>query len=191
MTFKERFLQGDCSIGVIHDLVHLWHCGYPVGQPLYEFLGLTAAEFSLWDGGTDQALADSLLQSRPNVLCQYGAFYLTWNELTEELETLVKSLLGSDYSIEIEREDDYSWDMILFVQEDVDEDLSRHICETLAIRGIDADYFLWDESVENWHLTDLLSKLVHRDVQSSHADENGVWVICNTRQPANESEAAQ
>lgn len=40
--------------------------------------------------------------------------------------------------------------------------------------------FLNDNWVDSGYLCGLLSKLTHREVTSSHADDNGVWIICKS-----------
>lgn len=61
---------------------------------------------------------------------------------------------------------------------DVDENLSAKICGLLDLQDVEKDHFIWFEDVGNASLDPLLGRLVQREVDSNHADDYGVWVIC-------------
>lgn len=184
MTFKERYLRGDCSIHVINDWVDAWRASGLDLRLLPKTLGLTENEYRLWAIEGEQALEKLLSGS---VDAPYLAIHLGWETLESQLDELVQSLLGTDYSISIERVDYYYWDMKLDFPVDVDEELSAKICGALGLQGIEKDHFIWSEDVENSSLDSLLGKLVQHEVYSNHADDDGVWIICKDgRLPAKE-----
>ena len=44
MSFKERYLRGDCSIDMVNDYVEMWHGEGEIKKTLSEFLGLSQEE---------------------------------------------------------------------------------------------------------------------------------------------------
>lgn len=75
MTFKERFLRGDCRLGAVDDWVELWHNGIPNGQTLQDFLGLSAAEYQTWLKEGQSGLAKILSKGSQ---VHYTTVYLNW-----------------------------------------------------------------------------------------------------------------
>lgn len=175
MTFKERYLRGDCSIHVINDWVEIWRASGLDQKRLPEVLGLSENAYRLWAIEGEQAL-EKLLSDSVDAL--YLAIHLEWEELGSRLNKLVQSLLGTDYAISIERVGYYYWDMKLDFPTDVDENLSAKICGLLDLQDVEKDHFIWFEDVGNASLDPLLGRLVQREVDSNHADDYGVWVIC-------------
>lgn len=175
MTFKERYQRGDCSIHIINDWVEAWRANGLDQKLLPGVLGLSENAYRLWAIEGEQALEKLLSDS---VNAPYLAIHLDWEELGDRLDKLVQSLLGQDYSISIERVDYYYWDMKLDFPADVDEDLSAKTCGLLDLQEVETDHFIWSEDVGNESLNGLLGKLVQREVDSNHADDYGVWVIC-------------
>ena len=45
MSFKERYLRGDCSIDMINDYVEMWHGEGEIKKTPSEFLGLSQEEY--------------------------------------------------------------------------------------------------------------------------------------------------
>lgn len=95
-----------------------------------------------------------------------------------QLQALVNDALGEGYAIKLRRQDFYYWDMQLNTAREMDEALSEEICTRLNLQNVDKLMFLDDHWVESSSLNELLSKLTHREVTSSHADDYGVWIIC-------------
>ena len=48
MSFKERYLRGDCSIDMVNDYVEMWHGEGEIKKTLSEFLGLSQEEYVCW-----------------------------------------------------------------------------------------------------------------------------------------------
>lgn len=174
-TFKERYFSDECSLSVINDYAALWRKLRGPDGKLKAYLGLTDEEFNAWLDGGDDALAKLLNAGKET---QYITFYLGWDELTERLQDLVDHLLGPGFSVSIKRSDFYYWDMELHTDMEISEELSEEICEKLDLRDIDVLHFLDDNEVCQSQAVGLLEKLTHHEVTSSHADDNGVWVIC-------------
>ena len=103
-----------------------------------------------------------------------------WDELTAQLQEIVNTELGSGYTVTLRRQDYYYWDMQIKTDLEMDETLSEKICERLGLQDVDVSMFLDDDWVDSNHLFGLLSKLTHREVTSSHADDHGVWIICKS-----------
>lgn len=173
MTFKERFLAGDCTIGAIEDWVEFWHEGSST-KTLPEFLGLTDGEYAIWLAQGDSALVREISDGAEPV---YMAVHIAWEELRSRLSELVNSLLGFHYTIKIERSDFYYWDMVLHCDKEIDEKRSEYICEKLDLQDIDVEHFLSSNSIDKSQLRGLLEKLLRQEVVSSHADDEGVWIF--------------
>ena len=141
----------------------------------------------MWVAQGDEALAKMLAGA---AVPQYVALHLGWDELGDKLETLVKSLLGADYEITISRIDYSSWVLRLNIPVDIDEAYSRQICEKLGLYDVEPDFFTWREDVENENINGLLSMLVNREVDSNHADDHGVWIICREYRASSQEYAA-
>ena len=92
MTFKERYLRGDCPLDVLNDWVEVWQANGLDYQKLPPALGLTEGEYRLWAIAGDEALAKQLAGS---VDTPYAALHLDWDDLTRRLKELVQSLLGA------------------------------------------------------------------------------------------------
>ena len=88
--------------------------------------------------------------------------------------------MGSGYTVTLRRQDYYYWDMQIETDQEMDETLSEKICKRLDLQNVDVLMFLDDDCVDSSHLFVLLSRLTHREVTSSHADDYGVWIICKS-----------
>ena len=176
MTFKELFQTGQCSISAIDAWVEIWHKEKVARQSLQDLLGLTDKEYRAWlmqgNAGLAQLLNDGHMP-------EYEAVYLGWDELTAQLQEIVNTELGSGYTVSLHRQDYYYWDMQVKTDQEMDETLSEQICKRLDLQDVDVLMFLDDDWVDSNHLFALLSKLTHREVTSSHADDYGVWIICD------------
>ena len=177
MTFKELFQAGQCSIIAIDAWVEIWHKRKDIGQSLKSFLGLTDDEYQIWLLQGNAGLAQTLNNGHTP---EYETVYLGWDELTAQVQEIVNSELGPGYTITLRRQDYYYWDMRIETVREMDEALSEKICERLDLRDVDVLMFLDNDWVDSNYLCGLLSKLTHREVTSSHADDNGVWIICKS-----------
>ena len=177
MTFKELFQTGQCSISAIDAWVEIWHKEKAVQQSLQDLLGLTDKEYGVWLMQGNAGLAHLLNDGHTS---EYEAVYLGWDELTAQLQEIVNTELGSGYTVTLRRQDYYYWDMQIKTDLEMDETLSEKICERLGLQDVDVSMFLDDDWVDSNHLFGLLSKLTHREVTSSHADDYGVWIICKS-----------
>lgn len=175
MTFKERFLRNDCNMDTIDDWVAFWHDGAKDGQGLQEFLGLADKEYGAWLREGLEGLAKAI---QKDARTQYKTVYLTWNELSEQLQDLARQRMGMECSIFLGRLDYYYWRMKIEFPFPVDAALSAKICERLELQGVEPDHFVEDDVVEEEHLLRLLEQLTGYEVSSSHADDDGVWIIC-------------
>lgn len=187
MSFRDQFISGNCNLEALGEWVKIWHSGAAEGESLRDFLGLSHEEYQMWVAQGDEALAKMLAGA---AVPQYVALHLGWDELGDKLETLVKSLLGADYEITISRIDYYYWEMRLNIPVDVDEAYSRQICEKLGLHDVEPDFFTWREDVENENINGLLSMLVNREVDSNHADDHGIWIICREYRASSQEYAA-
>ena len=178
MTFKELFQTGQCYISAIDAWVGLWkEEKVTTEQSLQVFLGLTDQEYEVWLMQGNAGLAQLLNNGHAP---EYETVYLGWDELTAQLQEVVDSKLGPGYTITLRRQDYYYWDMQLKTEQQMDEALSEKICKRLDLQDVDVLMFLDDDWVDSSHLVGLLSKLTHREVTSSHADDHGVWIICKS-----------
>ena len=184
MTFKERYLRGDCPLDVLNDWVEVWQANGLDYQKLPSALGLTEGEYRLWAIAGDEALAKQLAGS---VDTPYAALHLDWDDLTRRLKELVQSLLGAAYKLSVRRTEYYYWDLQIQLPYGTDEEDSGKICELLELEEMDPDDLFWSGKIGNSQLNGLLSKLTRREVISNHADDYGVWLICkDKRLPAKE-----
>ena len=174
MTFKELFQMGQCAINAIDAWTEIWHCRSDTKKSLQEFLGLNDEEYQAWLLQGNAGLAQQINSGH---LPEYGVAYLGWDELTDQLQEVVDAELGLGYTVELRRQDYYYWDMKLNVNQEMDAELSKKICERLDLRDVDVEIFLDEDWIDSNHLHGLLSKLTHREVTSSHADDNGVWIV--------------
>ena len=177
MTFKELFQAGQCSISAIDAWVEIWHKGKGIRQSLQIFLGLTDEEYQIWLMRGNAGLAKSLNSGH---MPEYETVYLGWDELTAQLQEIVNTELGSGYTVTLHRQDYYYWDMQIETDQEMDETLSEKICKRLDLQNVDVLMFFDDDCVDSSHLFVLLSRLTHREVTSSHADDYGVWIICKS-----------
>lgn len=182
-TFKERYLADECAMSVINDYAAMWRKLRGPDGALKKYLGLTDEEFKTWLEGGDEALARLLNAGKRT---QYLTYYLEWDKLTKQLQELVNSLLGPRFTVSIERSDFYYWDMELHTDMEISEELSEEICDKLDLRDIDVLHFLDDNEVCQSQAVGLLEKLTHHEVTSSHADDNGVWIICKALRASSE-----
>ena len=102
MSFKERYLRGDCSIDMVNDYVEMWHGEGEIKKTLSEFLGLSQEEYVCWMISSDEELARMLSRSLPNRDLPYCARHIGWKELKEQLEQAVQTLLSPDYHIAVQ-----------------------------------------------------------------------------------------
>ena len=177
MTFKELIQTGQCSISTIDAWVEIWRKEKGVGQSLQAFLGLNDIEYQIWLMQGNAGLARQLSDGRSP---EYETVYLGWDELTAQLQEIVNTELGSGYTVTLRRQDYYYWDMQIETDQEMDETLSEKICKRLDLQNVDVLMFLDDDCVDSSHLFVLLSRLTHREVTSSHADDYGVWIICKS-----------
>lgn len=177
MTFKELIQTGQCSISTIDAWVEIWRKEKGVGQSLQAFLGLNDIEYQIWLMRGNAGLAHLLNDGHTS---EYEAVYLGWDELTAQLQEIVNTELGSGYTVTLRRQDYYYWDMQIETDQEMDETLSEKICKRLDLQNVDVLMFLDDDCVDSSHLFVLLSRLTHREVTSSHADDYGVWIICKS-----------
>lgn len=185
MTFKERFLRGDCRLGAADDWVELWHNGIPNGQTLQDFLGLSAAEYQTWLKEGQSGLAKILSKGSQ---VHYTTVYLNWGELNDQLQSLVQKKLSQECVISVGHLDYYHWEMKFEFQTEIDEALSASVCERLGLlQGIEPDHFVNCDVVDDDQLLHLLEKLTGYEVLSSHADNGGVWIICKDHQASSEA----
>jgi len=160
MTFKELYQSGQCSFNVISTWVEIWHeCGY--NQSLQNFLGLTGQEYQVWLTKGETALAQMLSDGR---VPKHTAVHLGWEELKAHLQNLVDAERGSGFMVDLKPYDDYYWRMFLVTKQKID-------------KGVEISFE--QDWLDNDKLCGLLSKLTHQEVISSHADKNGIWIICN------------
>lgn len=177
MTFKELFQEGQCSINTIDALADIWHKRDCITQNLQDFLGLNDMEYQTWLSQGNAGLAQKL---HDGYTPEYNAVYLGWDELTAQIQTVVDDELGPGYTVKLRRQECYYWDVKLKAAQQMDEALSEMICERLDLQDVDALIFLEDDWVDSSHFCKLLTKLTHREVCSSHADDYGVWIICKS-----------
>ena len=177
MTFKELIQTGQCSISTIDAWVEIWRKEKGVGQSLQAFLGLNDIEYQIWLMRGNAGLARQLSNGRSP---EYETVYLGWDELTAQLQEIVDAELGVGYTVTLRRQDYYYWDMRLETVQEINEALSEKICERLELRDVEVLMFLEEDWVDSGYLCGLLSKLTHREVTSSHADDHGVWIICKS-----------
>ena len=177
MTFKELIQTGQCSISAIDAWVEIWRKEKGMGQSLQAFLGLNDTEYQIWLMQGNAGLARQLSDGRSP---EYETVYLGWDELTAQLQEIVNTELGSGYTVTLRRQDYYYWDMQIETDQEMDETLSEKICKRLDLQNVDVLMFLDDDCVDSSHLFVLLSRLTHREVTSSHADDYGVWIICKS-----------
>jgi len=177
MTFKELFQTGQCSISAIDAWSEIWHGRAGMAQSLQAFLGLSDEEYHVWLVEGNAGLAQTLNRGH---MPAYETVYLSWDELTAQLQEIVDAELGPGFTVDLRRQDFYYWDMRLETAHKMNEALSEKICACLDLRDVDVLVFLEDDWVDNNCLCGLLSKLTHREVTSSHADDHGVWIICKS-----------
>ena len=77
MSFKERYLRGDCSIDMVNDYVEMWHGEGEIKKTLSEFLGLSQEEYVCWMISSDEELARMLSRSLPNRDLPYCARHIS------------------------------------------------------------------------------------------------------------------
>ena len=109
MSFKERYLRGDCSIDMVNDYVEMWHGEGEIKKTLSEFLGLSQEEYVCWMISSDEELARMLSRSLPNRDLPYCARHIGWKELKEQLEQAVQTLLSPDYHIAVQPTNGSHW----------------------------------------------------------------------------------
>ena len=174
MTFRELFQTGQCSISAIDVWTEIWHNRSDAKKSLQEFLGLNDEEYQAWVLHGNAGLVQQINSAH---LPEYGVAYLGWDELTEQLQEIVYAELGLGYTVTLRRQDYYYWDLNLKTTQEMDAEQSEIICECLDLQGVDVEVFLNEDWIDSSYLHGLLSKLTHREVTSSHADDNGVWII--------------
>lgn len=123
---------------------------------------------------------------------QYTTVYLDWDELNDQLQSLVQKKLSQECAISIGRLDDHHWEMKFEFQAEIDETLSVNICERLGLlQSIEPNHFVNCDVVDDDQLLHLLEELTGHEVSSSHADNGGVWIICKDHQTSSEEFAAR
>lgn len=171
MTFKERFQARECSFNMIEDWIELWHtCDIKMALPA--FLGLSEEEYGVLLVEGYDALARRL---NTDAETHYMAVHLEWEDLENQLNELIRSLLSAAYTVHMKRSDFYYWDIVLHKNGEISEKDSEYICERLDLRDISTDHFLYSDSIDQNQACGLLEKLFGREIVSSHADDEGVW----------------
>ena len=186
MSFKERYLRGDCSIDMINDYVEMWHGEGEIKKTLSEFLGLSQEEYVCWMISSDEELARMLSRSLPNRDLPYCARHIGWKELKEQLEQAVQTLLSPDYHIAVQPTNGSHWQLQLTLPADMEYQQSEQICKALELRRLDEEHFLTFETVTNDYLNHLLGRMTGHIVISNHADESGVWLLCESNRALHE-----
>ena len=171
MTFKERFQAGECSINTIEDWIEFWHTG-DSKLSLPAFLGLSEEEYGVLLAEGYDALAHRL---NADTETHYMAVHLEWEDLENQLNELIRSLLSAAYTVHMKRSDFYYWDIVLHKDGEINEKSSEYICERLDLRDINTDHFLHSDSIDQNQARGLLEKLFACEIISSHADDDGVW----------------
>lgn len=174
MTFMDLYKKGMCPVTAIDLWVKEWHQGDAHGQSLREYLGLDDEEYRVWLTHGNRGLAAHI---RSGHIPEYSVIHYGWDELSSLLQGIADTELGPGYTVKLLRRDFYFWDMILRAEKEVTEEESMNICERLDLRDVDSLMFVYDDQIDSGYLCGLLSKLVHRDAVSSHADEDGVWIV--------------
>lgn len=174
MTFKELLQTGQCSISAIGTWSEIWHQRIDAKKSLQEFLGLNNEEYQAWLLHGNAGLVQQINSGHPP---EHGVVYLGWDELTDQLQKIVCNELGVNYIVTLRRRDYYYWDLSLKTTQAMDSELSEKLCERLDLRDVDVGSFCEGTWIDSSHLYGLLGKLTHREVTSSHADDNGVWII--------------
>ena len=144
MSFKERYLRGDCSIDMVNDYVEMWHGEGEIKKTLSEFLGLSQEEYVCWMISSDEELARMLSRSLPNRDLPYCARHIGWKELKEQLEQAVQTLLSPDYHIAVQPTNGSHWQLQLTLPADMEYQQSEQICKALELRRLDEEHFLTD-----------------------------------------------
>ena len=62
----------------------------------------------------------------------------------------------------------------------------EQICKALELRRLDEEHFLTFETVTNDYLNHLLGRMTGHSVISNHADESGVWLLCESNRALHE-----
>lgn len=171
MTFKERFQARECSFNMIEDWIELWHT-WDIKMALPAFLGLSEEEYGVLLVEGYDALARRL---NTDAETHYMAVHLEWEDLENQLNELIRSLLSAAYTVHMKRSDFYYWDIVLHKNGEISEKDSEYICERLDLRDISTDHFLYSDSIDQNQACGLLEKLFGREIVSSHADDEGVW----------------
>ena len=188
MSFKERYLRGDCSIDIINDYVDMWHAEGEIKKTLPDFLGLSQEEYVCWMISSDEELARMLGKSLPKKDLPYCARHVNWKELQKRLEQTVQTLLSADYHIEVQPTSGSHWQLHLTLPADMEYQQSEQICKALGLNRLDEEHFLSFETVTHDYLNLLLGKMAGYAVISNHADETGVWLLCESNRALHESQ---
>lgn len=109
MTFKERFQARECSFNMIEDWIELWHT-WDIKMALPAFLGLSEEEYGVLLVEGYDALARRL---NTDAETHYMAVHLEWEDLENQLNELIRSLLSAAYTVHMKRSDFYYWDIVL------------------------------------------------------------------------------
>lgn len=157
-----------------------------IKKTLSEFLGLSQEEYVCWMISSDEELARMLSRSLPNRDLPYCARHIGWKELKEQLEQAVQTLLSPDYHIAVQPTNGSHWQLQLTLPADMEYQQSEQICKALELRRLDEEHFLTFETVTNDYLNHLLGRMTGHSVISNHADESGVWLLCESNRALHE-----
>ena len=189
MTFKEHFQLGDCTIGMMDEFIAAWHDQEMISKmSLADYLGFDDEDMEILLKYGAEALAHRL---GANSEVQYQALYFTWDDLRDQLEDLVQSILGNEWKADVRRFDYYYWSLKLIAPVPMDEALSEMVQDALGLTGLEFDHFVDDDCVDNSSLLGLLGKMTRREVSSSHADDDGVWIIAKQKRLPDEARVEQ
>ena len=112
--------------------------------------------------------------------------HIGWKELKEQLEQAVQTLLSPDYHIAVQPTNGSHWQLQLTLPADMEYQQSEQICKALELRRLDEEHFLTFETVTNDYLNHLLGRMTGHSVISNHADESGVWLLCESNRALHE-----
>ena len=110
------------------------------------FLGLSEEECGVLLVEGYDALARRL---NTDAETHYMAVHLEWEDLENQLNELIRSLLlRRIYGFYMKRSDFYYWDIVLHKDGEISEKDSEYICERLDLRDISTDHFLYSDSID-------------------------------------------
>ncbi len=112
------------------------------------------------------------------------SLYLGWDELSDLSSSLISDLLGRKAKVEAMREEFY--DMYLFLKEPIAFSEMEALYEVVQASDDDREEFMHEEGepiqkIEQGVSQKLIGKLLPFNLVLTHADEEGVWFIGDSR----------